>query len=193
MLFAGKFQARKRPIDAVQAVARLGAAALLVMAGDGPLAGEARTEASRLGIRLAWKGFINQSQLPAAFALADAVLVPSAWESWGLIVNEALASGVPCVVTTRVACAPDLIVDAVTGFTCEPSDVDAMAARLDDIRRCKDYLRDGDTYEYEPRGMAPVMGRELETIERECADRELELYADERGLRVVSFEKEPYQ
>jgi glycosyltransferase involved in cell wall biosynthesis len=134
VLFAGKFQARKRPIDAVHAIARLGPAALLMMAGDGPLAGEARTEASRLGIRLAWKGFINQSELPVAFALADAVLVPSAWESWGLIVNEALASGVPCVVTTRVACAPDLIVEGVTGFTCEPSDVEAMAARLDDIR-----------------------------------------------------------
>jgi glycosyltransferase involved in cell wall biosynthesis len=134
VLFAGRFHERKRPIDAVRAVARLGPSAMLVMAGDGPLAAETREEAARLGVRVAWQGFVNQSQLPASFAAADAVIVPSAWESWGLIVNEALASGVPCVVTSRVACAPDLIVEDVTGHVVEPSDVDTMAARLDAIR-----------------------------------------------------------
>jgi glycosyltransferase involved in cell wall biosynthesis len=137
VLFAGKFQQRKRPLDAVRAVARLGPSAVLMMVGDGPLAPEARAEAARLGVRLAWKGFLNQSQLPAAFAAADVLLVPSAWESWGLLVNEALASGVPCIVTTRVACAPDLIVDGVTGFTVEPSDINAMVVRLGDIRRAQ--------------------------------------------------------
>jgi glycosyltransferase involved in cell wall biosynthesis len=137
VLFAGKFQARKRPLDAVRAVARLGPSAVLMMVGDGPLAAEARAEAARLGVRLAWKGFLNQSELPTAFAAADAMLVPSAWESWGLLVNEALASGVPCVVTTRVACAPDLIVEGLTGFAVEPTDIDGMAARLDDVRRAQ--------------------------------------------------------
>jgi glycosyltransferase involved in cell wall biosynthesis len=138
VLFAGKFQARKRPLDAVRAVAQLGPSAVLMMAGDGPLAPETRAEAKRLGVRLAWQGFLNQSQLPKAFAAADAVLVPSAWESWGLIVNEAMASGVPCVTTARVAAAKDLIVAGITGYTEEPGDVDAMAARLDDLRTARD-------------------------------------------------------
>jgi glycosyltransferase involved in cell wall biosynthesis len=137
VLFAGRFHERKRPLDAVRAVARLGSSAVLMMAGDGPLATAAREEAARLGVRLAWRGFLNQSELPAAFAAADAVLVPSAWESWGLIVNEALASGVPCVVTSKVACAPDLIVEDVTGYVVETGNVDAMAARLDAIRMAR--------------------------------------------------------
>jgi glycosyltransferase involved in cell wall biosynthesis len=134
VLFAGKFQERKRPLDAVRAVAKLGEPAVLMMAGDGPLRKACETEAARLGVRLAWTGFLNQSELPSAFAAADCVLVPSAWESWGLIVNEALASGLPCVVTTTVASAPDLIVEHETGHAVAVGDTDAMAARLASIR-----------------------------------------------------------
>ena len=134
VLFAGKFVDRKRPVDAVRAAAGLGKRVVLMMAGDGPLADDARSEAARLGVRLHWRGFLNQSALPEAFAAADAVIVPSTWESWGLIVNEALASGVPCVVTSGVAAAPDLIEDGESGFTVGVGDVAAMPARLGDIR-----------------------------------------------------------
>jgi glycosyltransferase involved in cell wall biosynthesis len=134
VLFAGKFQERKRPIDAVRSVARLGGSAVLLMAGDGPLREACRAEAERLGVRVAWAGFLNQTELPSAFAACDCVLVPSAWESWGLIVNEALASGVPCVVTTGVASAPDLIVEGETGHAVSPGDPTAMSAALGSIR-----------------------------------------------------------
>jgi glycosyltransferase involved in cell wall biosynthesis len=134
VLFAGKFQERKRPIDAVRAVARLRPGAVLMMAGDGPLRDRCRAEAERLGVRVAWAGFLNQSELPSAFAAADCLLVPSTWESWGLIVNEALASGVPCVVTSRVAAAADLIVEGETGHVVDALDVEAMAERLAAVR-----------------------------------------------------------
>jgi glycosyltransferase involved in cell wall biosynthesis len=134
VLFAGKFVGRKRPLDAVRVVAGLGPRAVLMMAGDGPLADEARNEAARLGIRLHWRGFLNQSALPEAFAASDALLVPSTWESWGLIVNEALASGVPCVVTSGVAAAPDLVTDGSSGYTVPVGDVSSMTTRLAEIR-----------------------------------------------------------
>jgi glycosyltransferase involved in cell wall biosynthesis len=134
VLFAGKFTERKRPLDAVRAVARLGGSAVLVMAGDGPLRDAASSEARRLGVRATCTGFLNQTELPSAFAAADCVLVPSAWESWGLIVNEALASGVPCVVTTGVASSPDLIVEGETGHAVPAGDIAAMAARLASVR-----------------------------------------------------------
>jgi glycosyltransferase involved in cell wall biosynthesis len=134
VLFAGKFIDRKRPLDAVAAVAGLGPRAVLMMAGDGPLADDARREAARLSVRLHWRGFLNQAALPEAFAAADVLLVPSTWESWGLIVNEALASGVPSVVTSGVAAAPDLIADGESGFTVSVGDVSAMTARLETIR-----------------------------------------------------------
>lgn len=134
VLFAGKLVDRKRPLEAVRAVAGLGRGAVLMMAGDGPLAEPTRREAERLGVRLIWRGFVNQSALPEAFAAADTLLVPSTWESWGLIVNEALASGLPCIVTSGVAAAPDLIDDGVSGFTIAVGDVPAMTSRLADVR-----------------------------------------------------------
>jgi glycosyltransferase involved in cell wall biosynthesis len=132
--FAGKFIEHKQPLAAVLAVARLRPSAVLVMAGDGPLADTMRAEAEMLGVRLVWRGFTNQSELPSALADADCVLVPSTRETWGLIVNEALASGVPCVVTSGVEAARDLIVDGVTGYTVPVGDVAAMTARLADVR-----------------------------------------------------------
>jgi len=134
VLFAGKFQDVKRPLDAVRAVARLGSSALLLMAGDGVLRAAIGSEAQRLGARVAFAGFLNQTELPSAFAAADCMLMPSARESWGLVVNESLASGVPCVVTTGVASAPDLIVDGKTGHTVPVGDVDAMAGALARVR-----------------------------------------------------------
>lgn len=138
VLFAGKFVDRKRPLDAVRAVAGLGPKAVLLMAGDGPLTDDARREAADSGVRIHWRGFLNQSALPEAFAAADALLVPSTWESWGLIVNEALASGLPCVATTEVAAAPDLIVDGESGYTVAVGDVTAMTAQLQRIRAARD-------------------------------------------------------
>jgi glycosyltransferase involved in cell wall biosynthesis len=137
VLFAGKFQPIKRPLDAVHAVARLGTSAVLMTAGDGPLAAETRAAAERLGVRIASRGFLNQSQLPEAFAAADAVLVPSERETWGMVVNEALASGLPCVVTNTVGCAPDLIAEGVTGYVVGTGDIDAMSDRLDAIRAAR--------------------------------------------------------
>lgn len=132
--FAGKLVERKQPLAAVRAVAGLGRSAVLMVIGDGPLAEATRAEAARLGVRLVWRGFLNQAELPGALADADAMLVPSTWESWGLAVNEALAAGVPCVATTGVEAARDLIAGGVTGYTVRPRDVRAMTARLADIR-----------------------------------------------------------
>ena len=153
VLFAGKFQQRKRPLDAVKAAARLGGPTVLMMVGDGPLRETCEAEAGRLGVRLAWKGFLNQSELPSAFAAADCLLVPSAWESWGLIVNEAMASGLPCVVTSAVASAADLIVERETGHTVMAGDIEAMATGLASIR---DRMRAGHDF-------APRCGQQSET------------------------------
>jgi glycosyltransferase involved in cell wall biosynthesis len=138
VLFAAKFVAGKQPHEAVRATAGLGPNAVLLMAGDGPLAGAARAEAKRLGVRLHWKGFLNQSALPAAFAAADALIVPSTRETWGLIINEALSSGVPCVTTDGVGAARDLIGEGESGYTVRVGDVKAMTRRLADLRAARD-------------------------------------------------------
>ena len=134
VLFAGKFVARKRPIDVIEAAARLGSDVVVAMAGHGPLMDATREAATRLNVRVTWCGFLNQSAMPRALAAADCVAVPSDSESWGLIVNEALAAGTPCVVSSGVACAADLVRANVSGAVHQAGDVDGLAASLRQVR-----------------------------------------------------------
>jgi len=134
VLFAGKIEARKRPVDAVRAVASLGPNAVLAVAGRGDLEDRMRADAERLGVRVAWLGFVNQSRMGRVYAAADCLVLPSELESWGLVVNEAMATGLPAVVADRVGCAPDLVVPGVTGELAGVGDVDALGAALRRVR-----------------------------------------------------------
>ena len=62
---------------------------------------ETRAEAARLGVRVTWLGFVNQSLMGRVYAGADCLVLPSEFESWGLVVNEAMATGLPAVVSDR--------------------------------------------------------------------------------------------
>lgn len=133
VLFAGKLQAAKRPLDAVRAVARLGAQARLLVAGRGPLEAACRAEADRLQVAVTWAGFVNQSAMAQAYRAADCLVLPGR-ETWGLVVNEALACGVPAVVTDEVGCQPDLVVEGETGAVAPYGDVDALGRALGRVR-----------------------------------------------------------
>lgn len=118
VLFAGKMVEKKRPLDVLRAAALLRGVDLhLLFAGDGPLRERCEREAARLGVPATFAGFLNQKEIPDAYALADVLVLPSDHrETWGLVVNEAMASGVPAVVSTSVGCYPDLILEGKTGF-----------------------------------------------------------------------------
>lgn len=134
-LFVGKLEAKKRPSDAIDAVARLPHAQLLIV-GAGPLEAECRDRAARLGARVVFAGFQNQSALRDAYAAADCLVLPSdGRETWGLVVNEAMAAGVPAVVSDRVGCQPDLVVEGETGAVFPMGDVAALRAALNRIRQ----------------------------------------------------------
>ncbi len=135
VLFAGKLEPRKRPLDAVGAVAALGPDAMLAVAGSGPLDRAMRDDAARRGVRLAPLGFVNQSGLGEVYAAADCLVLPSEFdETWGLVVNEAMATGLPAVVSDRVGCAPDLVVAGETGEVHRAGDVTDLAAALERVR-----------------------------------------------------------
>jgi glycosyltransferase involved in cell wall biosynthesis len=135
VLFAGKLDARKRPLDALRAVAALGPNAVLVITGSGPLDHEMRTEALSLGVRVAFLGFVNQSRLGEVYAAADCLVLPSEFhESWGLVVNEAMATGLPAVVSDHVGCGPDLVIPGETGEVHRTGDADDLALALERVR-----------------------------------------------------------
>ena len=137
-LFVGKLVGSKRPLNVVRALARLAPGATLMVVGSGPLEGDIRAESARLGVSLKMVGFRNQSQLGEPYALADCLTLPSDFpETWGLVVNEALATGLPCVVSSAVGCAPDLIRDGETGYAYPLDDVEALAMTLAKVRHRK--------------------------------------------------------
>jgi glycosyltransferase involved in cell wall biosynthesis len=131
-LFAGKFVDKKHPLDAVAAlrIARAqGAEVQLLMVGDGPL--RATLEAAAHGLPVRFAGFLNQSQMAAAYAACDCLVLPSdSGETWGLVVNEAMASGLPAIVSDQVGCAADLVQPGATGDVYPCRDVHALAARM---------------------------------------------------------------
>jgi len=135
VLFAGKLEAKKRPLDVVEAVAGLGPDAVLAIAGSGPLERQVKDRAARLGVRLAPLGFVNQSRLGEIYAAADCLVLPSdSHESWGLVVNEAMATGLPAVVSDHVGCGPDLIVPGHTGEIHRAGDRRDLQRALDRVR-----------------------------------------------------------
>ena len=134
VLFVGKLDAIKRPLDLVRGMARFGPGGRLLVVGAGPLEQACRDEAEALGVRASWAGLLNQTELGAAYAAADCLVLPSASESWGLVVNEALATGLPCVVSDQVGCAPDLVLPGRTGEVFPVGDVDALARALKSVR-----------------------------------------------------------
>lgn len=134
VLFVGRLVESKRPLEVVQAVSRLVSAGMpleLVVAGAGELAGRMKEAAHAGALDARFLGFVNQSGLPAVYASSDVVVLPStAVETWGLVVNEAMACGVPAVVSDAVGCGPDLIEPGVTGAVAPLDDVPALSMAI---------------------------------------------------------------
>jgi glycosyltransferase involved in cell wall biosynthesis len=103
----------------------------LLFVGDGPLRRELETEAgTMLGVDIHFLGFKNQSQLPALYDLCDVFVLPSHYEPWGLVLNEAMNAGKPAIVSDRVGAWPDLVQPGVNGWVFPCADVTALARCL---------------------------------------------------------------
>jgi glycosyltransferase involved in cell wall biosynthesis len=134
LVFCGKLIAKKQPLlllDAFEKLRRRHPCWLLLV-GDGPLRGavEDLVRRRRLpDVRLT--GFLNQSELPAAYTAGDVFTLPSAFhETWGLVVNEAMNFSLPLVVSDKVGCGEDLVRAGWNGFVVPHGSVDALAHAL---------------------------------------------------------------
>jgi glycosyltransferase involved in cell wall biosynthesis len=133
-LFVGRLVREKGVEVLVDAWRRagLGERAVLAFAGDGPL--RARVEAAGDDVRLL--GRLPRAELPALYAAADTLVLPSIrtatfLEPWGLVVNEAMHQGTPIVASDAVgAVAGGLVEDGRNGLIAPQGDAEALAARL---------------------------------------------------------------
>ncbi|MFO7586501.1 MAG: glycosyltransferase family 4 protein, partial [Gemmatimonadota bacterium] len=114
VLFASKLTERKKPdhlLEAFAALLRRLPDAHLAFAGSGEMEIILRRRAASMGLhsKVSFLGFRNQSELPALFAVSDVFVLPSVNEPWGLVINEAMAAGLPVVVSAEVGAVPDLV------------------------------------------------------------------------------------
>ncbi len=132
VLFSGKLIPKKDPLTLLEAVAGqpkiVDRSVHLVFLGDGPLRMPLERQAAATAPgRVHFLGFQQQEDLGDVYADADMLVLPSVYEeTWGLVVNEAMQFGVPCVVSDRVGCAPDLIISGRTGAVFPHGDVSSL-------------------------------------------------------------------
>ncbi len=132
ILFAGKFELKKRPTDLLKAFlqANLPRVSLLFV-GAGAQMCELRSQAAEHP-HIYFAPFQNQTLMPRTYATADLVVLPSygSWETWGLAINEAMCMSRPVIASSHVGCASDLIQPYRNGLIFPAGDVSALAASL---------------------------------------------------------------
>ena len=133
-LFAGKLVPKKRVLDFLAACGtarRSDARIRALVVGTGEMDSVARECATRCESGAVFVGFLNQSEISLAYVAADCLVLPSDYgETWGLVVNEAMIHGLPAIVSDRVGCGPDLVVDGQTGRIFPLGDLEALARAL---------------------------------------------------------------
>jgi glycosyltransferase involved in cell wall biosynthesis len=135
-LFCGKLEEKKHPGDilaALEIIQQAGTSAQVhcLFVGSGALESQLKRQAERLKLPVTFIGFLNQRELSSAYVAADALVLPSDCnETWGLVVNEAMACALPAIVSDQVGCAEDLIQVGHTGLIYGCRDVKALARSM---------------------------------------------------------------
>lgn len=136
LLFSGKLSVRKGVHVLTAAVKALpdsfrAKIVLLFLGAGAEQSAIADACADSPQIRVHFLGFRNQTELSPYYHAADMLVLPSVHgETWGLVVNEALHHGLPCVVSDAVGCAPDLIEEGRTGAVAEAQSPESLAAAI---------------------------------------------------------------
>ena len=112
----------------------------LVILGDGALRQTLEAKRNSLGLQtsVVLPGYKQYEELPKWYGAAACFILPSTTEQWGLVVNEAMAAGLPVLVSKRCGCAFDLVQEGINGFTFDPYDVRGLSEMM--IRIAQDRL-----------------------------------------------------
>ncbi|QEF99473.1 Alpha-D-kanosaminyltransferase [Stieleria maiorica] len=133
-LFCGKLIEKKQPVGLLKAIAlanQQGAQFQVLVVGDGAQRDQCERLAREENLPVRFPGFLNQSEIGQAYSAADALVLPSDnGETWGLVVNEAFAAGLPALVSDQVGCHPDLIHEGETGWVHPFGDWQTLADQM---------------------------------------------------------------
>jgi glycosyltransferase involved in cell wall biosynthesis len=132
-VFSAKFIPRKDPLTLLRALDRMrhrDRAAVLFL-GHGELRADMEHFVREHGLRAHFAGFVNQTDLPKYYAAGDAFVLSSTYEPRGTVVNEAMACGLPLIVTDVYGAIGDIASERENTLIFKPGDVEALAAHLD--------------------------------------------------------------
>ena len=145
-LFVGRLAPEKNVavlLEAFAAYRGAGGSWSLMLVGRGPLDNELRAIAASLGCGEAVRfyGYRHYQSILPFYAFAGALVLPSVSEAWGLVVNEAMASGLPVIVSNRCGCVNDLVEPGRNGFVFDPANPAELAGLMAGIERMDSAVR----------------------------------------------------
>jgi len=110
----------------------------LLIVGDGPMKELIVSYSKKLNFNnITFTGFVNQSQLGKYYIAADLFIFPSLFDSWGLVLNEAIQFGLPVLVSSNVSSSDDLVKEGKNGFIFDPNDHIDLSKKIDNIYNSK--------------------------------------------------------
>lgn len=149
IMFSGRIVELKNPSFFAEVAARVkqrrGSCRVLIM-GDGEekLKEEMFRGFTQAGVEYDYAGFIEHSKLPEFYSKAKILLLPTSRDCWGVVINEAMISGLPVITTDRTAAAGELVIDGKNGFVL-PMDAglwaEKITALLDDQKLLDEFSR----------------------------------------------------
>lgn len=138
ILFVGQLTARKGLdvlLDAFHRVSARNPAVSLLLVGEGPMQPGLTARAHTLGLeqRVFFSGYVPRAALPRFYTLSDVFVLPSWYDTFGVVVLEAMACGLPVITTSSVGAARDLIRQGENGFVVEYGDAAGLASALEQV------------------------------------------------------------
>jgi glycosyltransferase involved in cell wall biosynthesis len=140
VLYAGKMTTVKNPffiLDLADACRELPVS--FVLAGDGHLKEDLLARAADKP-NVHFMNFQNQTIMPAIYRMGDVFIMPSLSETWGMAINEAMASGKPAIASEKVGCAADLVLEGKTGIVFRLGDLDKCVRFIREVSADRDLL-----------------------------------------------------
>lgn len=137
-LFVGRLVREKGVFDLLAAYARLSERMRqeieLVFVGDGPSRQRLEVQAASIqpGV-VKFAGFAHREELATYYGLAEALVLPTYTDTWGLVVNEAMACGSPLILSRVAGCAADLVKENWNGLLVPPADVASLASAMESL------------------------------------------------------------
>jgi glycosyltransferase involved in cell wall biosynthesis len=137
-LFVGRLVSEKGVFDLLRAYGALAAELRreigLVFAGEGSARPELERRAAAIGPgTVHFAGFVQREQLPTYYGLADVLVFPTRSDPWGLVVNEAMACGLPVIASSVAGCSADLVEDDWNGRVVRAGDISQFAHSMNEL------------------------------------------------------------